>query len=82
MHKVERVGFASCFVHEELDFIFSLTHEIQTVEDVFFDCARKEYRFLLDDSDLIVEPFWVQFFHIFPIKENFAHQWIIKAFNK
>ena len=82
MDKVIRARLFRGIVHHIHDFLFSFVLKIQSVGDVFADCAREQDRFLLNDSDLVVVPLRVKLLNIATIEEYLALFGVIEALNE
>ena len=82
MDKVIRARLTRGIVHHIHDFLLGLMLKIESVGDVFADCAREQDRFLLNDSDLVVVPLRVKLLNIATIEEYLALFGIIEALNE
>ena len=82
MDKVIRARLFRGIVHHIHDFLFSFVLKIQSVGDVFANCAREQDRFLLNDCDLIVVPPGIKLLDITAIKKHLALLRVIEALNK
>ena len=82
MDKVIRARLFCGIVHHILDILLGLMLKIESVGDVFADCAREQDGLLLDDSDLIVVPLGVKLLDIAAIEQHLALLGVIEALNE
>ena len=82
MGKVVRACLTTGIVHHSNDFLLRLMLKIESVGDVFADCAREQDRFLLNDSDLVVVPLRVKLLDVATIEEHLALLGVIEALNE
>ena len=82
MDKVIRACLTRGIIHHSNDFLLCLVLKIESVGDVFADCAREQDGLLLDDSDLIVVPLGVKLLDIAAIEQHLALLGVIEALNE
>ena len=70
------------FIHHGFDLIFAFVIQVHTVGDVFANAAREEDWLLLDDSDLITVPFWVQLLYRDAIKIHLTLAWVVETLDQ
>ena len=80
--EVVGISLAASLVNPLLNLLIIEIGNIESVDDVVNDGARKEHRLLLNDSNLIVVPLWVKVSQVLTIEENASRIRIVKALNQ
>ena len=66
-------------IYHSNDLILALALQVNTVSDIFTDAAREEDWLLLDDSDLVMVPLWVQILDVLAIEKHFTFDRVVEA---
>ena len=82
MNEVVSTCLTACIVQTFLNLFIIEVHVVQAVAYVFTNRARKQNRFLLHDTDLLMIPLWIKLLNVDSIEEDFAFVRVIKALNK
>ena len=83
MDEVIGVGLLASIVHHLLDILIShIFLKVHSVDNVFADCSCKKDRLLLNDTNLRVIPFLVEFLDVASIEENLTFLRVVESLNQ